>query len=194
MLNHIIFIAYLIIFLFSNIGYGYLFALFFDKDLKSLNYGYLGILGFFFIIFISILSSFVSPHNFIHNTILHLIGLSVFFVNFFIDRGKNIIELKRLALVFLIFSSGIYLFKNHDDFGYYHLTYALNLSHNGFILGTGALGHGFRTMSSLFYYHSTLYLPFIKFYLFHSGPFFILIYFNYIVLTKIFNKFKKKTN
>ena len=192
MLNHIIFIAYLIIFLFSNIGYGYLFALFFDKDLKSLNYGYLGILGFFFIIFISILSSFVSPHNFIHNTILHLIGLSVFFVNFFIDRGKNIIELKRLALIFLIFSSGIYLFKNHDDFGYYHLTYALNLSHNGFILGTGALGHGFRTMSSLFYYHSTLYLPFIKFYLFHSGPFFILIYFNYIVLTKIFNKFKKK--
>ena len=192
MFNHVIFIVYLVIFLLSNIGYGYLFAGLFDKDLKSLNYGYLGILGFFFIIFISILSSFVSSHNYIHNSVLHLIGLLVFFINFFIDKDKNIIELKRLALIFLIFGSGIYLFKNHDDFGYYHLTYALNLSQNSFIIGTGALGHGFRTMSSLFYYHSTLYLPFIKFYLFHSGPFFILIYFNYIILVKIFNRYKEK--
>ena len=192
MLNHIIFVAYLIIFLLSNIGYGYLFASFFDKDLKSLNYGYLGILGFFFIIFISILSSFVSPHNYIHNSILHLVGLFSFFTYFLINKNNNIIELKRLSLIFLIFLPGIYLFKNHDDFGYYHLTYALNLSQNSFIIGTGALGHGFRTMSSLFYYSSTLYLPFIKFYLFHSGPFLILIYFNYIVLTKIVDKFKKK--
>ena len=192
MLNHIIFVVYLIIFLLSNIGYGYLFGSIFDKDLKSLNYGYLGILGFFFIIFISILSSFVSPHNYIHNSILHLVGLFFFFTNFLIDKYKNIIELKRLSLIFLIFIPGIYLFKNHDDFGYYHLTYALNLSQNSFVIGTGALGHGFRTMSSLFYYNSTLYLPFIKFYLFHSGPFFILLYFNYAVLTKIYNKFKKK--
>ena len=192
MVNHVIFIVYLVIFLLSNIGYGYLFASLFDKDLKSLNYGYLGILGFFFIIFISILSSFLSSHNYIHNSLLHLIGLLVCFINFFIDKDKNIIELKRLGLIFLIFGSGIYLFKNHDDFGYYHLTYALNLSQNSFIIGTGALGHGFRTMSSLFYYHSTLYLPFIKFYLFHSGPFFILIYFNYIILVKIFNRFKEK--
>ena len=192
MLNHIIFVAYLIIFLLSNIGYGYLFASFFDKDLKSLNYGYLGILGFFFIIFISILSSFVSPHNYIHNSILHLVGLFSFFTYFLINKNNNIIELKRLSLIFLIFLPGIYLFKNHDDFGYYHLTYALNLSQNSFIIGTGALGHGFRTMSSLFYYSSTLYLPFIKFYLFHSGPFLFLFYFNYIVLTKIVDKFKKK--
>ena len=96
MVNHVIFIVYLVIFLLSNIGYGYLFASLFDKDLKSLNYGYLGILGFFFIIFISILSSFVSSHNYIHNSVLHLIGLLVFFINFFIDKDKNIIELKRL--------------------------------------------------------------------------------------------------
>jgi hypothetical protein len=192
MLNHVIFILYLIIFLLSNIGYGYLFGNLFYKDLKSLNYGYLGIIGFFFIIFISILSSFLSPHNYMHNLIVHSIGLLAFLLNFFINKNQNIIELKRLTLIFLVFGSGIYLFKNHDDFGYYHLTYALNLSQNGFIIGTGALGHGFRTMSSLFYYHSTLYLPFIKFYLFHSGPFFILVYFNYIVLTKLINKFKEK--
>ena len=73
------------------------------------------------------------------------------------------------------------------------MTYALNLSNDSFFIGTGVLGHGFRTASSIFYYHSTLYLPLIKFYLFHSGPFLILIYFNYIVLSKIIKKFKSKS-
>ena len=77
--------------------------------------------------------------------------------------------------MFCLISSSLFLYKNHDDFPYYHLTYALNLSQNSLLIGTGSFSHGFRTMSSLFYYHSTLYLPFIKFYLFHSGPFFILI-------------------
>ena len=86
---------------------------------------------------------------------------------------------------------GIYVFKNHDDFPYYHLTYALNLSQNKFIIGTGIFSHGFKTASTIFYYHSILYLPFIKYYLFHSGPFFILIYFNFIILNKLLNKFNK---
>ena len=113
-------------------------------------------------------------------------------MNLFDKKLKNIQQLKNLIIIFLIFIPGIYLFKNHDDFPYYHLTYALNLSENGFVIGSGFLSHGFRTMSSLFYYHSVLYLPFIKFYLFHSGPFFILVYFNYIILIKIFNRFKEK--
>jgi hypothetical protein len=56
-----------------------------------------------------------------------------------------------LTLIFLI---GAYVYKNHDDFPYYHLTYALNLSENKFIVGTGIFSHGFRTFSSLFYFHS----------------------------------------
>jgi hypothetical protein len=82
---------------------------------------------------------------------------------------------------------GAYVFKNHDDFPYYHLTYALNLSENSFIVGTGNFSHGFRTFSSLFYYHSTLYLPFIEYYLFHIGPFYILVFFNYIIIFKLIN-------
>ena len=34
---------------------------------------------------------------------------------------------------------GAYVFKNHDDFPYYHLTYALNLSENSFVVGTEIL-------------------------------------------------------
>ena len=89
---------------------------------------------------------------------------------------------------------GAYVFKNHDDFPYYHLTYALNLSENSFIVGTGNFSHGFRTFSSLFYYHSTLYLPFIEYYLFHIGPFYILVFFNYIIIFKLINDTKSNQN
>jgi len=191
MTNHLIFVFYLLIFLISTIGFGYLFSIFFFKDFRILNFGYQGIIGFFTICLISIITSFFFPHNFIHNTLLHLVGLAIFFWNFFKNKKDNIIQIKKLASLFLILAIGVYVFKNHDDFPYYHLTYALNLSQNSFMIGTGIFSHGFKTGSSIFYYHSTLYLPFIKFYLFHSGPFLILIYFNYIILLKIFNKFKK---
>ena len=191
MTNHLIFIFYLLIFLISTIGLGYLFSSFFFKDFRILNFGYQGIIGFFTICLISIITSFFFPHNFIHNTLLHLVGSVTFFWNFFKNKKDNIVQIKKLASLFLILAIGVYVFKNHDDFPYYHLTYALNLSQNKFMIGTGIFSHGFKTASSIFYYHSTLYLPFIKFYLFHSGPFLILIYFNYIILSKIFNKFKK---
>ena len=191
MTNHLIFIFYLLIFLISTIGFGYLFSTFFFKDFRVLNFGYQGIIGFFTICLISIITSFFFPHNFIHNTLLHLVGLIIFFWNFFKNKKDIIVQIKKLASLFLILAIGVYVFKNHDDFPYYHLTYALNLSQNSFMFGTGIFSHGFKTASSIFFYHSTLYLPFIKFYLFHSGPFLILIYFNYIVLSKIFNKFKK---
>jgi len=191
MFNHFIFISYLIIFLISTIGYGYLFSRIFFKDFQSLDFGYQGIIGFFLICLISVSTSFFFAHNFTHNLILHFIGLLSFFLNFFLNKKNFIIQIKKLILLFLILIIGIYVFKNHDDFPYYHLTYALNLSQNKFIIGTGIFSHGFKTASTIFYYHSILYLPFIKYYLFHSGPFFILIYFNFIILNKLLNKFNK---
>ena len=149
MFNHFIFISYLIIFLISTIGYGYLFSRIFFKDFQTLDFGYQGIIGFFFICLISICTSFFFAHNFIHNFILHLVGLSSFFWNFLIYKKDLIIQIKKLILLFLILIIGIYVFKNHDDFPYYHLTYALNLSQNSFIIGTGVLSHGFKTVSTI---------------------------------------------
>ena len=89
----------------------------------------------------------------------------------------------------IIFLIGAYVFKNHDDFPYYHLTYSLNLSENKFIIGTGVFSHGFRTFQ-VYFIIPILYMPFIEYYLFHIGPFFILVYFNYVLLNKILKKLK----
>ena len=107
MLNHFIFISYLITFLVSTIGYGYLFSRIFFKDFQTLNFGYQGILGFFFICLISIFTSFLFAHNFIHNFILHLFGLSSFFWHFLINKKNLIIQTKKLTLLLLILLIGI---------------------------------------------------------------------------------------
>ena len=184
MAEHIFFISYILIFIISIVGHGEFFSRIVYKDLLELNIGYLGIIGFFSLSVYSILSSFLYSHNFAHNIIVHFIGFIGFY--FYIRRNKNnIIDVKYFLLLLLIFLIGAYVYKNHDDFPYYHLTYSLNLSENKFIIGTGIFSHGFRTFSSLFHFHSLLYMPYIKFYLFHIGPFLILVFFNYIIIYRL---------
>ena len=123
MIEHFIFISFLFIFIFSTIGYGFLFSRLIFKDFTVLNYGYQGIIGFFILSLISIITSYFIAHNFIHNSIVHIIGVTMFFFNFINKRNE---KLKELALLFLIISAlliGLYIFKNHDDFPYYHLTF-----------------------------------------------------------------------
>lgn len=192
MSEHIIFIFYIVLFLFSIIGHGEIFSRIVYRDMQRLNIGYLGIIGFFSLSLYSILSSYFFAHNFFHNTIIHLTGLVGLFL-FLKREKKNFNEIKYISILLIIFLIGAYVYKNHDDFPYYHLTYTLNLSENKFMIGTGIFSHGFRTFSSLFYFHSLLYMPIIKYYLFHIGPFFILLFFNYIIFFKLI-KHEEKFN
>ena len=192
MLEHTVFVFYISIIFISTIGYGYLFSRIIYNDFVCLNFGYLGIIGFFFLCLISQFSSFFTAHNYLHNLIIHSIGIFTFILLFLSRKSESLQELKKFLALLLILFIGVYVYKNHDDFSYYHLTYALNLSENKFIIGTGIFSHGFRTPSSLFYFHSLLYLPIIKYYLFHLGPFLILVFFNYILLTKLVEKYHKR--
>ncbi len=183
MLDHLIFLLYILIFCFSTIGYGFFFSSITNRNFISLNIGYQGLFGFFFLVIISSATSFLFKHGYFHNAIIHLIGI-LFLIFYFRKISKN--DQKLFFIIFLLMLIGAYVYKNHDDFPYYHLSYALSLSENKFIIGMGNLGHGFRTFSSLFFFHSILYLPYIKFYLFHIGPFLLILYFNFIVIKKIF--------
>ena len=78
MADHLIFSLYIILIIHSTIGYGFLFSTIVDRELLKYNLGYIGIFGFFFISLLSIATSFFVPHNFIHNSILHVIGLTAF--------------------------------------------------------------------------------------------------------------------
>ncbi len=66
--------------------------------------------------------------------LIHSIGVFTFILLFLSRKLETSQELKKFLILLLILFIGVYVYKNHDDFPYYHLTYALNLSENKFII------------------------------------------------------------
>lgn len=83
-MNYVLLYSFLLIFTFSIIGYGFLISKITNKELLSYNLGYQGLLGIFFLTIISYTTIFFVKHNYIHNLIIHFIGLSAFF--YFLKR------------------------------------------------------------------------------------------------------------
>jgi len=171
--------------LLSILGYGF----FSSKKiigLRTSNLGFLGIVGIFFLLLISYISTQLIAHSIQFNSIVLLIGL-IFFLLYVKDFYKE----KSFKLLFIIlFLSLILIFvgKNHDDFHYYHFPYILTLTEYPHPLGLGNLNHGFKTHSSIFLLSSMFSLPGAKYNLFHFAPAYIMIFSNYILLKLIFNK------
>ena len=183
------FIILLISFLFvaiSLIGYGYVFLRIFFKKARNEDFGYLGIFGVILSIFISYLTNLVTSHNYLFNSLYLIIGLISFI---FIIRNyekKNLIKnLKQFFILFLIIFVSLLIFKNHDDFSYYHFVSTYILTQYDLTIGMGQLNHGFRTPSSIFYLNSLFFLPLIKFYSFNFGAVLILLFTNLIFINKL---------
>jgi len=190
-INTVVFLSYYFLFLFSILGFGSLFCKISSISLNKINLGEIGLLGFCFLCFIAYFSNLFFPHNFIHNFIIHTVGiLSLFF--FFKKKNHFGQNLKKLLLLIFCVIIGLFLSKNNEDFPYYHLSYAIALVDSNAIIGLGNLNSAYRTSSSLFYFNSLLYLPYIKYYLFHSSGIYILSFANLILLENFF--FNKKNN
>ena len=193
----LILISYYFIILISILGYGLFFLELFKKKLDSSNFGYVGLFGIYVLLIYSYLSNFIIAHSMLHNTLLLILGLIFFssrILNNFSEFKK---EIFLTIIIFLIISSSLFLYKNHDDFPYYHFPYTYYLTQNSFYIGVGQFNHGFRTPSSIFYLNSLFYLPYAKFYLFHFTSIYILGFANIILLKNIHSyftylKFKKE--
>ena len=178
----LIFLLFYFLIIFSIIGYGNLFSLIFKR---TYNIGEKGLNGILFLIIISYITNFFSPHSLMHNSIVIIFGLFTFVILLIKNFKDNIKELIATLVVFSILFIGLLMYKNHDDFSYYHFSYTLTLIEYKKILGLGLLNHGFRTPSSIFYLNSLFYLPYIKYFLVNSGVVFIMGFSNLILLDKI---------
>jgi hypothetical protein len=174
---------------FSVIGYGNIFSLFSNR---KYSIGEKGLNGILFLIIISYITNFFSPHSSFHNSLIIGFGLLSFVYYFVQDFRKQLKQLKIVLIIFLILFIGLLMHKNHDDFFYYHFSYTLSLIEYKKIVGLGLLNHGFRTPSSIFYLNSLFYLPYIKYFMINSGAVFIMGFTNIIFLEKIYNLLKKK--
>jgi len=190
MTNYILLYCSALIISFSILGYGFLLSKIINKDLLAFNLGYQGLLGILFLTTISYFTIFFFKHGYIHNIIIHIIGISSFI--FYIKNKKNYFKLKRFIILFSVLFIGLLIIRNHDDFNYYHLTYSLGLTENKIFMGLGQFQHGYKHHSSLFFFNSIIFLPYIKYYLFHSLGWFTLVFINYLILDFfLFNKTKE---
>lgn len=184
----LILFSYYFLIIFSIIGFGNLSSIIFQKSYSISELGFRGLLC---LIIISYITNFIIEHSYFHNLILLLIGL-ISFVNLILNKS---LEKKFLILTIIIFTIlflGLLMYKNHDDFFYYHFPYTLSLISEKKIIGIGLLEHGFRTPSSLFYLNSLFYLPIIDYYLINAGAIFIMGFCNIFFLEKIFFYLNKK--
>ena len=191
MIQIINFLFYYFLIIFSAIGYGMIVNMK-QLKLKKVDFGFLGLTGILILIFISYYSNLFFKHGYLHNSIVILIGLLMFVYSLI----KNFNDLKKNFLITLIVFSilfiGLLMYKNHDDFFYYHFQYTLSLINFKKIFGLAHLGHGYRNPSSIFYLNSLFYLPGIKFYLINSGAVLIFGFANIFILRKILRYFKEK--
>ena len=186
MVKFLLLYFYLILIISSILGYGFLLAQFLSKNLLKYNLGYIGILGLLALVILSYTTIFFTKHGYVHNLIVHAIGL-ISFAFFFCKLKLNKDYILLIVLIFLL-SLSLFILKNHDDFPYYHLSYSLGLTENKIQLGLGNIGHGPRHHSSVFYLNSLIFLPYIKFYLFHSIGLITLTFVNFICLGFILDK------
>ena len=135
MVKYFLLYFYLILIISSILGYGFLLANFVNKNLLKYNLGYIGILGLLALVLVTYSTIFFVKHDYVHNLIIHSVGL-ISFTFFFrnLKLNKNYILL--IILIFFL-SSSLLILKNHDDFSNYHLTYALGLTENKIQLGLG---------------------------------------------------------
>tara|TARA_A100001015_G_scaffold51748_1_gene56857 strand:- start:3828 stop:5495 length:1668 start_codon:yes stop_codon:yes gene_type:complete len=177
------------LFILSCLGYGKFLRNIVFKDHSLLNVGEAGLLGIFFLIILSYISSFLFPHNSTHNIVVLILG---FFLFFFKKEKIELKHLKLLLLVILISFSFFLISKNHDDFPYYHLPFALSLSENKISFGMGLLNYGYRHHSSILFLNSLTYLPIIKYFLFNLPNYLILIFVNFLLINNLIENYKKK--
>ena len=163
MLDLFIYLLIYILICFSILGYGKII------DFKNNNLGILGLKGLFLITILSYVTNFLSKHNYAHNLIFLSLGIFFFLINYKEIFHKN----KKITLIasilFFILFLGILVYKNHDDFFYYHFGYIYSLINFEKLVGIGNLEHGFRTPSSIFYINSLFFLPYIKYHFLHAG-------------------------
>lgn len=157
-----IFLIIYLLFFISSIGFGIGFLKIIKFNVTNHNISLFSLFGIIFLTFFSYLSILFTSHNSYFNILVHTFGLFIFFQNL------KIINFKLIDIIFiLILFSALIVFKNNEDFPYYHFQQALNFSENKFQFGLSNLEISFAHHSSLLYLNSLFYIPYYKYFFFN---------------------------
>ena len=169
--NTLIHLSSYIFFTLSIIGYGIFFRNNFIKI--NFNFGEIGILGFFALYLISVVSNFFFPINIYLSLTILLLGLIFFLINY---KKLLIINKKFILISFILFYLSSVTINLHDDHFLYQLTYINYKQEFKIIFGLVSLNdflaysHGFYDTMALFkipiYGNSLVFLLPVIFFMF----------------------------
>ena len=135
----------------------------FKLDYDSLEIHEIGLLGIIFLVFLSFVFHLIVPLNEIYNTFIFV--LLILFFSFKIKKKifKNfILDYKFILISFLIIFIMTMKYKPHEDYGYYHLPYIINLVSEKIIFGLSNLQPQFGWNSTWLNFSTLLYLPLLE--------------------------------
>ena len=135
----------------------------FKLDYDSLEIHEIGLLGIIFLVFLSFVFHLIVPLNEIYNSFIFI--LLILFFSFRIKKKifKNfILDYKFILISFLLIFIMTMKYKPHEDYGYYHLPYIINLVSEKIIFGLSNLQPQFGWNSTWLNFSTLLYLPLLK--------------------------------
>ena len=135
----------------------------FKLDYDSLEIHEIGLLGIIFLVFLSFVFHLIVPLNEIYNSFIFI--LLILFFSFKIKKKifKNfILDYKFILISFLIIFIMTMKYKPHEDYGYYHLPYIINLVSEKIIFGLSNLQPQFGWNSTWLNFSTLLYLPLLE--------------------------------
>jgi len=135
----------------------------FKLGYDSLEIYEIGLLGIIFLVFLSFVFHLIVPLNEIYNTFIFI--LLILFFSFKIKKKifKNfILDYKFILVSFFIIFIMTMKYKPHEDYGYYHLPYIINLVSEKIIFGLSNLQPQFGWNSTWLNFSTLLYLPLLE--------------------------------
>ena len=135
----------------------------FKLDYDSLEIHEIGLLGIIFLVFLSFVFHLIVPLNEIYNSFIFI--LLILFFSFKIKKKifKNfILDYKFILISFLLIFIMTLKYKPHEDYGYYHLPYIINLVSEKIIFGLSNLQPQFGWNSTWLNFSTLLYLPLLE--------------------------------
>jgi len=135
----------------------------FKLDYDSLEIHEIGLLGIIFLVFLSFVFHLIVPLNQVYNLFIFI--LLILFFSFKIEKKifKNFrLDYKFILISLLIIFTMTMKYKPHEDYGYYHLPYIINLVSEKIIFGLSNLQPQFGWNSTWLNFSTLLYLPLLE--------------------------------
>ncbi len=153
-----------IFFIFLVFAAGYILSIkLFKFDYEKIEIYEIGLLGIIFLVFLSFIFHLIVPLNEFYNSIIFILIVFIFILiaekKFF---QKFLFDYKLIFISFLLIFVMTLKYNPHEDYGYYHLPYIINLVSEKIIFGLSNLQPQFGWNSTWLNFSSLFYLPIVK--------------------------------